>query len=63
VIEDGYTSSQHAQVGMDGLGNCVLYDRGSTNGTFVNGVPVREVALTHGAAIRVGSTELRFLAQ
>jgi hypothetical protein len=62
-IEDGFTSSQHAQIAMDQVGNCRLYDRGSTNGTFVNNARVTEVALEHGASIRIGSTELRFLAQ
>src|SRR5262249_62084493 len=37
VIDDGYTSGHHVQIGMDSFGNCSLYDRGSTNGTFVNG--------------------------
>lgn len=63
IIEDGYTSSQHAQIGMDALGNCKIYDRGSTNGTYVNGVRVTESALTHGITFRIGSTELRFLAE
>ena len=63
VLEDGYTSTHHAQVGMDQFGNCRLYDRNSTNGTFVNGVRVTEVVLDHGMSVRIGSTELRFLAQ
>jgi hypothetical protein len=63
LIEDGFTSSQHAQIGMDHFGNCRLYDRGSTNGTFVNGVRVQEYVLEHGVSLRIGSTELRFLAQ
>jgi hypothetical protein len=63
VLEDGYTSTNHAQVGMDQFGNCRLYDRNSTNGTFVNGVRVTEVVLDHGMSVRIGSTELRFLAQ
>ncbi len=63
VIDDGFTSSQHAQIGMDHFGNCRIYDRGSTNGTYVNGQRVTEYALEHGMAIRIGSTELRFLAQ
>jgi hypothetical protein len=61
--DDGFASSQHAQILMDTGGNCTLVDKGSTNGTFVNGVRVTQYALTHGVAIRVGSTELRFLAQ
>ena len=48
MIEDGYTSSQHAQIGMDAHGNCKLFDRGSTNGTFVNGDRITESALQHG---------------
>jgi hypothetical protein len=63
VLDDGYTSTNHAQVGMDSSGNCRLYDRNSTNGTFVNGVRVTEVVLDHGMSVRIGSTELRFLAQ
>ena len=63
VLDDGYTSSQHAQVGVDQTGRCHLYDRNSTNGTFVNGVRVTEVVLDHGMSVRIGSTEMRFLAQ
>jgi hypothetical protein len=62
-IDDQYASSQHCQIGMDPQGNCVLYDRGSTNGTLLNGVPVREAPLAHGVVIRIGSVEIRFLAQ
>jgi hypothetical protein len=63
VIDDGYTSTQHAQVGMDHFGNCRVYDRNSTNGTFVNGQRISEYALEHGMVVRIGSTDLRFLAQ
>jgi hypothetical protein len=63
VLDDGYASTQHAQVGVDPRGTCRLYDRNSTNGTFVNGVRVNEVVLDHGMNVRIGSTELRFLAQ
>jgi pSer/pThr/pTyr-binding forkhead associated (FHA) protein len=63
VIDDGFTSSQHAQIGMDHFGNCRIYDRGSTNGTYVNGQRITEYALEHGMSLRIGSTELRFLAQ
>jgi pSer/pThr/pTyr-binding forkhead associated (FHA) protein len=63
LIEDGYTSSQHAQIAMDANGGCRLYDYNSTNGTFLNNVRVSDTPLDHGATIRIGSTELRFLAQ
>jgi pSer/pThr/pTyr-binding forkhead associated (FHA) protein len=63
VLDDGYTSTHHAQVGVDPAGTCRLYDRNSTNGTFVNGVRVNEVVLDHGMSVRIGSIEMRFLAQ
>jgi hypothetical protein len=63
MLDDGYTSTHHAQIAMDAAGHWRLYDRNSTNGTFVNGVRVNEVALDHGMSVRIGSTELRFLAQ
>jgi FHA domain len=63
VIDDGFASTTHAQIVMDGRGYCTIYDRGSTNGTFVNGVRVTEMALEHGASLRIGGTELRFLAE
>ena len=63
VIEDGYTSTHHAQIAIDATGKWQLYDMGSTNGTFVNGVRVTQAPLDHGISIKIGSTELRFLAQ
>ncbi|MCE9571573.1 MAG: FHA domain-containing protein [Deltaproteobacteria bacterium] len=61
--QDGFASTNHAHILMDAAGNCTLVDLGSTNGTFVNGVRVTQYSLSHGVAIRVGSTEVRFLAQ
>ncbi|MBC7978118.1 MAG: FHA domain-containing protein, partial [Myxococcales bacterium] len=63
ILDDGYTSTNHAQIGMEPGGTCRLYDRNSTNGTFANGVRITEVVLGHGMSIRIGSTELRFLAE
>jgi hypothetical protein len=63
LFEDSYTSSQHAQIGMDANGTCKIYDRGSTNGTYINGVRVAESHLTHGLVIKIGSTEIRFVAE
>jgi FHA domain-containing protein len=63
VIDDGYTSTQHAQIALDASGNCNLYDRNSTNGTYVNGVRVAQALLAHGHSVRFGSTELQYLAQ
>jgi len=66
VIEDGYTSTFHAQFGVDHFGNCQLFDQQSTNGSFVNGVratPGQGVPLENGATVRIGATDFRFLAQ
>jgi len=63
VLPDNAASSQHAQIGMDPNGVCKLYDRGSTNGTYINNQRVTEMPLQHGHTIKIGSTDLRFLAE
>ena len=62
-IQDGYTSSNHAQFTMDANGTCMVVDLGSTNGTFVNGQRVATSPLQHGMTIKIGATELRFLTE
>jgi hypothetical protein len=62
-IQDGYTSSNHAQFTMDPNGNCMVIDLGSTNGTFINGMQITQQVLQHGMTIKVGATELRFLTE
>jgi hypothetical protein len=63
LLDDGYTSGHHAQFVLDHTGKVTLFDYGSTNGTFVDGQKITSVVLTHGATIKIGSTEMRFLAQ
>ena len=63
VIEDGYTSGFHAQFSVDHFGNCRIFDQQSTNGSFVNGVRITDYALENGVTVRIGATDLRFLAQ
>jgi hypothetical protein len=63
VIEDGFTSSTHAQIILEPTGKGRLIDMGSTNGSFVNGVRITDTILEHGTTLKIGSTELRFLAQ
>ena len=62
LAHDGFASTNHAEIHMDPHGNCLLVDKQSTNGTFVNGVRVQEARLADGMSIRCGSTELRYLA-
>jgi len=64
VIDDGYASSNHAVITVDQAGGCKLFDQGSTNGTYCNGVRVAgEYHLQSGVVIQIGSTQLRFLAE
>ncbi len=59
VLNDPNVSRRHAELRRttDGV---VVTDLGSTNGTRVNGVPVREQQLVSGDELTVGSTTLVF---
>ena len=59
VLNDPNVSRRHAEVRRQG-GDVVVVDLQSTNGTRVNGVPVRERALADGDEIIVGTTTIRF---
>ncbi|HUC37158.1 MAG TPA: DUF3662 and FHA domain-containing protein [Acidimicrobiales bacterium] len=59
VLSDSNVSRRHAEVRRQG-NEVVLFDLGSTNGTRVNGVPVRERVLADGDEISVGTTPIRF---
>ena len=59
VLPDSNVSRRHAEVQRRGDGVFVT-DLGSTNGTKVNGAPVREQLLSSGDEISVGSTKLVF---
>ncbi|MHB1986504.1 MAG: FhaA domain-containing protein [Acidimicrobiales bacterium] len=59
VLDDANVSRRHAQLRREG-NSVVLVDLGSTNGTKVNGVLVRERRLTPGDTITVGTTTMRF---
>ena len=52
-------SRLHAELRREAAGY-VLYDRGSTNGTFVNGVPVTVRPLKSGDQIKIGDEVFRF---
>lgn len=64
TIEDSKVSRRHAEIGLFGPGAYVLADLDSTNGTRINGTPVRKkAALQHGDLITLGDTTLRFVVQ
>ncbi len=58
-IADAGVSSKHAKVWCED-GQYFVMDLGSTNGTRVNGVTVKECRLADGDEIMVGSSSLRF---
>lgn len=59
VVTDPNVSRRHAEVRRQGS-EVVVVDLQSTNGTRVNGVPVRERVLTDGDEITVGTTAIRY---
>ena len=58
-LVDPGVSRHHAELRVE-TGQVVLVDLSSTNGTFVNGQPVRRVALTDGTHVSLGRTTLIF---
>jgi len=59
VIEDGFVSADHAMLAFRGR-VWFLEDRGSTNGTYLNGQPVLgTVPLGYGDEIQLGAVRLR----
>ena len=61
VLSDDTVSRYHCKIIQADTGYA-LVDLGSTNGTFVNKVRVREAFLEPGCTIKVGDSKLRFAA-
>ena len=59
VVNDPNVSRRHAEIRRRGS-EVVVSDLQSTNGTRVNGLPIRDHVLTEGDEITVGSTVLRY---
>ena len=59
-IHDTEASRLHARISFS-AGRHVLTDLNSSNGTYVNGAPVRVRELLHGDEIQAGRTVLRFI--
>jgi hypothetical protein len=58
-IEDPSVSGCHCQIIVNN-GMAVIKDLGSTNGTFINRVPVTEAMLESGQTVHLGGVELFF---
>jgi DNA-binding NtrC family response regulator len=59
VLPDGTVSRAHCVLRHEG-GEWLLCDLGSTNGTFVGDLRIKETFIRPGSAIKVGSVEVRF---
>lgn len=59
--EDNRMSREHAEVWLDpARGETLIRDKGSRNGTFVNGLPITQTALRDGDVVRLGNTLFLF---
>jgi pSer/pThr/pTyr-binding forkhead associated (FHA) protein len=58
-LVDPGVSRHHAELRVEGQ-QVALVDLGSTNGTFVNGQPVRRIELQNGTRVTLGRTTLVF---
>ncbi len=56
-IENPTVSATHCEV-LLGCGQLSVRDCGSTNGTFVDGIPVQDAVLLQGQTLRLGAVEL-----
>ncbi len=59
IINDGFMSSDHAQIAMSPNGFTVI-DSGSTNGTFVNERRIQRHELIDNDVIKFGKTDCKF---
>src|SRR5437016_4177215 len=59
VVSDDTVSRYHCRIVQEDTGY-VLIDLGSTNGTFINRVRIREAYLKPGCTIGLGNTEVKF---
>jgi len=60
VLADPLASRRHARLSSR-AGRLVISDLGSTNGTRLNGDPVREAVVGPGDRIEVGATRLEIV--
>ena len=61
-IEDASMSGSHAEILVQG-GVILIKDLGSTNGTFINGSPVKYGELRPGQSLRLGWVDMMLLGE
>jgi len=60
-LDDVTVSRKHALVSFSHSGTFSMKDLGSLNGTYVNGKPVVEIALSSGDEIQIGKFHMLFI--
>jgi pSer/pThr/pTyr-binding forkhead associated (FHA) protein len=60
TIADSSISRRHAEIHRELDGQFVVYDRGSTNGVYVNNKKISKHRLAEGDIIEMGDIFLRF---
>lgn len=58
VIDAPLVSRLHCRFSVSADGQVEVKDLDSTNGTWVNGEPVKQAALSEGAVLKIGRAEL-----
>ncbi|MBY4598081.1 FHA domain-containing protein [Ottowia caeni] len=61
VLDHLAVSGEHAMILLEEGGRALLEDRGSTNGTYLNGQFIKRQALKTGDIIEIGKCRLRYL--
>src|SRR5262245_53667577 len=62
VIDNLAVSGEHAMI-MTNLNATFLEDRGSTNGTLVNGQPIKKHFLQNNDVVELGKYKLKYMAE
>ena len=62
-IDDEQVSRKHASIEVYSREQIYIADLASQNGTWLNGMKIRNTRLMHGDLVRVGNTVLKFIIQ
>ncbi|MDR2232317.1 MAG: FHA domain-containing protein [Tannerella sp.] len=55
IVDDAYVSRYHAKLERDDMGNLIIEDLNSTNGTFVNGNRIMKKKITSSDQVKLGN--------